>query len=82
MKWIYTAMKRHIMLHACVSWAGGLKKTYLVRKLTKVQRLAYLLILSAFSGIPTDALKILFHIIPIEKFLLAVGVRRSYRIIV
>ena len=42
-KWIYTAMTRLIMSYTCVSWAGGLNKKYLVRKLTKVQRLACLL---------------------------------------
>ena len=36
MKWIYTAIIRPIMSYACVSWAGGLNKKYLVRKLTKV----------------------------------------------
>ena len=36
MKWIYTAMIRSIMSYACVSWAGGLNKKYLVRKLIKV----------------------------------------------
>ena len=34
MKWIYTAVIRPIMSYACVSWAGGLNKKYLVRKLT------------------------------------------------
>ena len=38
MKWIYTAMIRPIMSYACVYWAGGLNKKYLVRKLIKVQR--------------------------------------------
>ena len=32
MKWIYTAMIRPIMQYACVSWAGGLKKKYLVSR--------------------------------------------------
>ena len=44
MKWIYTAMIRPIMSYVCVSWAGGLNKNSLVRKLTKVQRLACLMI--------------------------------------
>ena len=43
-KWIYTAVLRPIMSYACVSWAGGLNKKYLVRKLTIVQRLACLMI--------------------------------------
>ena len=44
---IYDEMDIHscdmpTMSNACVSWAGGLNKKYLVRKLTKVQRLACL----------------------------------------
>ena len=58
MKWIYTAMIRPIMLYACVSWAGGLNKKYRVRKLTKVQKFAFLMISSAFPGTPTNALEI------------------------
>ena len=79
MKWIYTAMIRPIMSYACVSWAGGLNKKYLVRKLTKAQRLACLMISSAFPGTPTGALEILLNITPIEKFLLAEAMPGSYR---
>ena len=82
MKWIYTAMIRPIMSYACVSWAGGLNKKYVVRKLTKVQRLACLMISSAFPGTSTGALEILLNITPIEEFLLAEAVRGSYRITV
>ena len=82
MKWIYTAMIRPIMSYVCVFWAGGLNKKYLVRKLTKVPRLACLMISSAFPGTPTGALKILLNITPIEEFLLADAVRGSYRITV
>ena len=82
MKWIYTAMIRPIMTYACVSWAGGLNKKYLVMKLSKVQRLACLMISSAFPGIPTDALEILLNITSIEEFLLAEAVRGLYRITV
>ena len=67
------------MLYACMSWAGGLNKKYRVRKLIKVQRLACLMILSAFRGTPTGALEILHNITPIEEFLLAEAVRGSYR---
>ena len=48
MKWIYTAMIRPIMSYARVSWAGGLNKKHLVRKLTQVQRLACVMISLAF----------------------------------
>ena len=73
---------RPIMSYACVSWAGGLNKMYLVRKLTKVQSLACLMILSGFPGTPTGALEILLNITPIEEFLLIEAVRGSYRITV
>ena len=67
MKWIYTAMIHPIMSYACVSWAGSLNKKYLVRKLTKVQRLACLMISSAFSGTPTGALVMMLNITPLRN---------------
>ena len=82
MKWIYTAMIRPIMSYACMSWAGDFNKTHLVKKLTKVQRLACLIISPAFPGTPTSALVILLNIIPIEEFLLAEALRGSYGITV
>ena len=78
MKWIYAAMICPIMLYACVSWAGGHNKKYLVRKLINVQTLACLMISSASPGTPTGALEILLNITPIEEFLLAEAVRGSY----
>ena len=84
MKWLYTGTI--CPLQACCmhveSWAGSRNKNYLVRKLTKVQRLACLMISSAFPGNPTGALEILPNITPIEKFLLAEAVRGSYTITV
>ena len=82
MKRIYTAMIRPIMSYACVSWAGGLSKKYLVTKITNVQRLACVMILSAFPGTPTGTLEILLNVTPIEEFLLVEAVRGSYRITV
>ena len=75
----YIAMICPIRLYTCVSWAGGLNKKYPVRKLTKVQRLACLMISSAFPGTPSGALKILLNITPVEKFLLAEALLGSYR---
>ena len=71
------------MSNACVFWAGGLNKKYLVRKLTKVQRLACLMILSAFPGTSTGAPRnFAQHNSHLEEFLLAEAVRGSYRITV
>ena len=67
-----------------MSWAGGFNKKYLVKKLTKVQTLACLMISSALPGTPTGALEILLNIpvTPIEEFLLVQAVRGPYRITV
>ena len=86
-KTIYVEMDIHsydssIMSYACMSWAGGLSKKYPERKLTKVRRLACLMISSAFPGTPTGALEILRNITPIEEFFLAEAVRGSCRITV
>ena len=81
-KYSFIAMIRPIMPYASVSWAGGLNKKYLVRKLTKVRSLVCLMISSAFPGTPTVALEILLYITPIEEFLLADAVWGSYRITV
>ena len=66
MKWIYSC-DMPTMSNACVSWAGGLNKKYLVKKLTKVQRLACLMISSAFPGTSTGAPEILLNITPILR---------------
>ena len=47
-----------------------------------MQKLAWLMISSAFPGTSTGALKILLNITPIEEFLLADVVQGSYRITV
>ena len=78
----HTAIIRTIMSYAFVSWAGGLNKKYLVTKLTRVQRLACLMISVAFAGTSTNALKILLSTTHIEEFLVAEAVRGSYRITV
>ena len=69
---IYDEMDIHscdmpTMSNACVSWAGGLNKKYLVRKLSKVQRLACLMISLAFPGTSTGAPEILLNITPILR---------------
>ena len=51
---------------ALVSRSGGFNKKHLLRKLTKMQRLSRLMILSSFPDTPTSVLEILLNIIPIE----------------
>ena len=53
-------------MHVCPGLAVSPKS---ICELTKVQRLACLMISSAFPGTPTGALEILLNITPIEEFL-------------
>ena len=80
MRWIYTAMMRYVITYACVSWGGGVNKKYLAKKLSKVQRLACLMISSAFPSTPTGALEMLLNIMPINEFIMSEAVKGSYRI--
>ena len=80
MRWIYPAMIRPIITYACVSWVGGINKKYLAKKLSKVQRLACLMISSAFPSTPTGALEMLLNIMPINEFIMSEAVKGSYRI--
>ena len=70
----------HVVCMGVLGWRSQQKVSS--RKLTKVQRLACLMISSAFPGTPTGALEILHNITPIKKLLLAEAVRGSYRITV
>ena len=70
----------HVLCMCVLGWRSQQK--YLVRTLTKMQRLARLMISSAFSGTPTGARNILLNVAPTEEFLLDEAVRESYRITV
>ena len=58
------------------------QQKYLVRKLTRVQRLACLMISSAFPGTSIGVMEILLNITPTEEVLLAGAVQKSYKITV
>ena len=73
-------MIRPVITYACVSWVGEVNKKYLAKKLSKVQRLACLMISSAFPSTPTGALEMLLNIMPINEFIMSEAVKSSYRI--
>ena len=79
MRWIYTVMIRPVITNTCTSWVGGVNKKYLEKKLSRVQKLACLMISSAFPSIPTGALEMLLNIMPINEFILSEAVKGSYR---
>ena len=70
----------HVVRMCVLGWRSQQKN--LVRKLTKMQRLACQIISLAFPVTPTSALEILLNITPIEEFFLAEAERGSYRITV
>ena len=51
-----------------------------MKKFVRVQRLACLMISSAFPGTPTRALEMLLNITPIDEFIMAKAMRGSYRL--
>ena len=63
-----------------VSWVGRVNKLFIEKKLIRVQRLACLMISSAFPSTPTGALEMLLTITPIDEFIISKAVRGSYRI--
>ena len=73
-------MIRPVITYACTSWVGGLNKKYLVKKLLRVQRLACLMISSAFPSAPTGAVEMLLNIIPTNEFILLEAVKGSYQL--
>ena len=73
-------MIRPDITYACTSWVGGLNKKYLVKKLSRVQRLACLMISSAFPSTPTGALEMLLNIMPINEFIPLEAVKGSHRL--
>ena len=80
MRWIYTAMIRPVITYACTPWVGGVNKKYIEKKLSRVQKLACLMIFSAFPSTPTEALEMLLNIMPIKEFILSEAVKGSYRL--
>ena len=80
MRWIYTAMIRPVITCACTSWVGGVNKKHLEKKLSRVQRLACLMISSAFPSTLTGALEIRLNIMPINECIWSEAVKGSYRL--
>ena len=70
----------YICVYDCTSWVGGVNKKYLAKKLSKVQKLARLMISSAFPSTPTEDLEMLLNIMPINEFILSEAVKGSYRL--
>ena len=71
--------RHHIRVYN-TSWVGGVNKKYLEKKLSRVQRLACIIISSAFPSTPTETLEMLLNIMPINEFILSEAVKGSYRL--
>lgn len=79
-KWAYTAIVRPLMEYCVVAWSPALVKSTYVKRLTKVQRLACLMITGAQSSTPTAALQCILGLTPIEVTLKAVATRAWHRL--
>ena len=69
MKWIYTAIVRPSLSYGTVIWINGLNSYKNINHLSRVQRLANILITGALPSTPGFALNKINDIIPIENWI-------------
>ena len=78
--WLYKTMIRPIVAHAAMVWVNALEKKVVQDRLTKFQRLACLMITSAFPGTPTAGMEAALDLPPLDLFLRGEAVKTAYRL--
>ena len=78
--WLYKAMIRPILAHAALVWVNALEKKVVQDRLAKFQRLACLMITSAFPGTPTAGMEAALDLPPLDLFLRGEAVKTAYRL--
>ena len=67
MRWIYTAIIRPMLFYAAIVWAHKVQgNKYLEAKLTRIQRVAGMMIFGAFRTTPTAAIEKLADLTPVN----------------
>ena len=67
--WGYRALAIPLLEHGSLVWVGAVRKSRIAAALTRVQRLACVMITSAFKGTPTSALEALLNLPPLPIYL-------------
>lgn len=79
-KWIYTGIIRPFLDYACVAWSKAASTSAGVKALTKVNRLACLLITGAMKSTSTLSLEMLTGILPLSLHIKKLALRACARL--
>ena len=79
-RWLYTAMIRPVLSYGSLVWVGALDRKETQTKLSKFQRMACLMITSAFPGTATAALEVATGLPPLDLFLKGEALKTAYRL--
>lgn len=79
--WMYTVIVRPMVLHAAVVWWTATQKVTLQKELTRLQRLACMMIAGAVRTTPTAALEVLFDLAPLHIVAEKEAMAAAYRMI-
>ena len=80
--WAYKALVLPFLEYACLVWAGAVSKFYIETALSKVQRLACCMMLSAFPSTATCVLGTLLALPPLPDYIFGRAVEAKHRLTV
>ncbi len=79
-KWIYKTMIMPILTYGSLTWIGGIQTKKSQMRLGRLQRLACMLITSAYPSTPTAALEMLTGLLPLDLVLTREAIMTSVRL--
>lgn len=81
MHWLYTSVIRPILFYGALVWAPAIGSKMNMNALNRVQRMAMVMISSAFPGTPTAALEMLLNIHPMDIAIKAEAAKTMHRLV-
>lgn len=79
-KWVYTAIVRPSLTHACAVWWTKMNQSKAVKELEKVQRLALLCVTGVMKSTPTAAMEVLVGLPPLHLLVKGEARLAAYRL--
>ena len=80
--WAYMALVLPVLEYGCVVWSGALRRCRVISELTKVQRMACCMVLSAFPGTATVVMETLLCLPPLPLVIEGRAVAAKHRLTV
>ena len=80
MLWLYDVVILPIVSYGCVCWINALQKKTFCRLFHKIQRIACMMMVSAYPGTPTAALEIILNIPPMTLVIQAEAAKAAHRL--